>query len=115
MLQSQPGLDRLFHALADPTRRAIVERLGAGPAAISDLAEPLAMTLTGVLQHLAVLEESGLVRTRKEGRRRICAVEPAAMRSIEDWIQHRRAQWDQRLDRLGDVLAGASPTKGKPK
>ncbi|MFZ5616542.1 MAG: ArsR/SmtB family transcription factor [Pseudomonadota bacterium] len=115
MLHHQGDLDRIFHALADPTRRAIVERLGEGPAAVSDLARPMEMTLTAVMQHLNVLEESGVIRTRKEGRRRICAVDKAAIASIEDWIAHRRASWEQRFDRLGDVLAAQKARKGKSK
>lgn len=115
MLHHQADLDRIFHALADPTRRAIVERLGEGPAAVSDLARPMAMTLTAVMQHLNVLEESGVIRTRKEGRRRICAINEAGLASIEDWIAHRRAAWEQRFDRLGAVLAARKTSKGKAK
>ncbi len=113
MLQQKPDLDRLFHALADPTRRAIVERLAAGPAAASDLAQPMAMTLTAVMQHLGVLEESRLIKTRKDGRRRICSLDEFGVMAIEDWIAHRRAQWEQRFDRLGDVLARAKNSKGE--
>lgn len=113
MLQQKPDLDRLFHALADPTRRAIVERLGQGPAPASDLAAPMAMTLTAVMQHLSVLEESRLIKTRKEGRRRICSLDEVGVMAIEDWIAHRRAQWEQRFDRLGDVLARAKNSEGE--
>jgi DNA-binding transcriptional ArsR family regulator len=106
MLNQQPALDRLFHALADPARREIVERLARGPASVSDLAAPLAMSLPGVLQHLQVLEASGLIRSEKVGRVRTCRLEPASLRVAEQWIADRRAVWDRRLDRLGHYLAG---------
>jgi DNA-binding transcriptional ArsR family regulator len=88
---SAPALDRVFHALADPTRRAMVERLGRGPASVGQLAAPLAMSLPAVLQHLQVLEASGLVRSQKVGRVRTCQVVPAALRSAEQWIADRRS------------------------
>lgn len=99
------SLDRVFQALADPTRRRVVERLTRGPASVSELAKPLDMTLSAVVQHLAVLETSGLVRSEKVGRVRTCRVEPAALRLAEQWITERRATWERRLDRLGDLLA----------
>jgi DNA-binding transcriptional ArsR family regulator len=99
------SLDRMFQALADPTRRAVVERLCRGPASVSDLAEPLDMTLSAVVQHLNVLEASGLVRTEKVGRVRTCRVEPAALGMAETWLRDRRALWERRLDRLGEYLA----------
>jgi len=103
---SQPNsLDLAFQALADPTRRAMIERLGAGPVSVSDLARPLAMTLPAVLQHLHVLEAGGLVRSEKVGRVRTCRIEPAALQAAESWISERRTQWMRRLDRLGDYLA----------
>jgi DNA-binding transcriptional ArsR family regulator len=98
-------VDRLFHALADPTRRAMVERLSRGPASVSALARPLAMSLPAVLQHLQVLEASGLVRSAKVGRVRTCRIEPRALRTVEDWVAARRASWERRLDRLADYLA----------
>jgi DNA-binding transcriptional ArsR family regulator len=98
-------LDGVFHALADPTRRGMVERLGRGPASVGQLAAPLAISLPSVLQHLQVLEASGLVRTAKVGRVRTCRLEPAALRSAERWIAARRTTWERRLDRLGEVLA----------
>ncbi len=98
-------LDRVFFALADPSRRAMVERLTRGPASVSTLAEPLDMTLAAVVQHLQVLQDSGLVTTTKQGRVRTCRVEPAALGAAEDWIAKRRALWERRLDRLGEVLA----------
>ena len=100
-----PALDATFHALADPARRAMVERLCRGPASVSELAQPLEMTLSAVVQHLAVLEASGLVRSEKVGRVRTCRLEPAALRTAEQWIAERRTSWERRLDRLGDYLA----------
>jgi len=99
------ALDRAFHALADPTRRAIVERLAREPASVSALKRPLAMSLPAVMQHLAVLEAAGLVRSEKAGRVRMCRVEPAALSLAEKWINDRRSEWEHRLDRLGDYLA----------
>jgi DNA-binding transcriptional ArsR family regulator len=94
----------VFHALGDPTRRAIVEQLGAGPLSVSRLAAPLAITLTAVAQHLQVLEESGLVRSQKLGRVRTCRIEAAGFMVLEHWIGAQRAMWERRLDRLGDLL-----------
>ncbi len=105
MRRKKPNIDRVFHALGDPTRRAIVERLSAGPLTVSRLAEPLAITLAAVVQHLQVLEESGLVQTEKVGRVRTCRVEPAGLSAAEQWIADRRSLWENRLDRLGDLLA----------
>ena len=102
-------LGRVFQALADPSRRAMVERLTRGPASVSDLAGPFAMSLPAVLQHLAVLEQSGLVRSEKAGRVRTCRIETAVLRSAEDWIAHRRTTWERRLDRLGEYLAHTNP------
>jgi DNA-binding transcriptional ArsR family regulator len=105
MLNQGATLDRVFQALADPSRRAMVERLSHGPASVSELARPLDMTLAGVVQHLQVLEASGLVRTEKVGRVRTCRIEPAALTKAEQWITERRSLWEHRLDRLGDFLA----------
>jgi DNA-binding transcriptional ArsR family regulator len=105
VLNQSPALDLVFHALADPTRRAIVDRLTRGPASVSALADPLAMSLPAVLQHLRVLETSGLVRSEKVGRVRTCQVEPLALGAAERWITERRGIWEQRLDRLGEYLA----------
>jgi DNA-binding transcriptional ArsR family regulator len=104
MLNQQPNLDRLFHALADPTRRAMVERLSRGPAQVSELAQPLPMSLPSVMQHLSVLEEAGLVRSQKTGRVRMCAIEPEALSLAEQWINARRIEWGHRLDRLDAYL-----------
>jgi DNA-binding transcriptional ArsR family regulator len=103
--QSSASLDRVFHALADPSRRAMVERLSRGPASVSTLAEPLDMTLAAVVQHLQVLEQSGLVRTEKVGRVRTCRIEPSVLTTAESWIAQRRSMWQRNLDRLGEVLA----------
>jgi DNA-binding transcriptional ArsR family regulator len=97
--------DRLFHALADPSRRSMVERLVRGPASVSQLAEPLAMSLAAVVQHLSVLEEAGIVASEKVGRVRTCRLEPAALRRGENWLVAQRTDWERRLDHLGDVLA----------
>jgi DNA-binding transcriptional ArsR family regulator len=105
MVNYSPSLDRLYQALADPTRRVMVERLSRGPATVSELARPHAMSLPAVLQHLAVLERSGLVRSEKVGRVRTCRLEPAALSLAEQWIAARRESWERRLDRLGDYLA----------
>src|SRR5438093_12572667 len=92
-------LDHVFRALADPTRRGMVERLGRGPASVTQLAAPLTMSLPTVLQHLRVLEASGLVRTEKIGRVRTCRIEPTTLRTAERWIADRRTAWERRLDR----------------
>ena len=104
MLNYPGTLDRVFQALADPTRRALVERLIRGPASVSDLAQPLAMSLPAVMQHLGVLEASSLVRSEKVGRVRTCRIDPEALRMAEDWIAAQRTSWEQRLDQLGDYL-----------
>ncbi len=109
MLQAPVPLDLTFQALADPTRRVMVERLSRGPASVSELAVPLAMTLSAVVQHLAVLEASGLVRSDKVGRVRTCRIEPQAFTAAERWIAERRASWERRLDRLGAFLAESEP------
>ena len=111
MLNQGATLDRVFQALADPSRRAMVERLSRGPASVSELARPLDMTLAGVVQHLQVLEASGLVRSEKVGRVRTCRIEPEALTPAEEWIGERRTSWERRLDRLGDLLA--EPEQGK--
>jgi len=98
-------IDRLFHALGDATRRAILDRLAARPESVSRLAEPLAITLTAVMQHLQVLEKANLVRTEKTGRVRTCRIEPAGFHALERWIRDHRTAWERKLDRLGEVLA----------
>ena len=105
MLKQLPPVDDVFRALGDPTRRGMVERLGLGPASVSQLAEPLDMSLSAVVQHLAILQSCGLVRSEKVGRVRTCRLEPVALRTGEDWFSGQRADWERRLDRLGDFLA----------
>jgi DNA-binding transcriptional ArsR family regulator len=109
MLDQHPPLDRLFQALADPTRLLMVERLSRGPASVSQLAEPLAMSLSAVMQHLEVLETSGLVHSEKVGRVRTCQIVPGALNQAAQWISERRTTWEHRFDRLGDLLAEPSP------
>jgi DNA-binding transcriptional ArsR family regulator len=98
-------LDQVFQALADATRRSLVERLIHGPASVSELAQPLAMSLPAVMQHLGVLEACGLVHSEKAGRVRTCRIGPEALRLAEDWIAAQRTTWERRLDQLGEVLA----------
>jgi DNA-binding transcriptional ArsR family regulator len=105
LLNQRSPLDRVFHALADPTRREMVERLSRGPASVSELAQPLPMTLAAVVQHVQVLESSGLVRSEKVGRVRTCRIDPGALRTAERWMSERRALWERRLDRLAEHLA----------
>jgi DNA-binding transcriptional ArsR family regulator len=105
MLHEKPPADRVFHALGDPTRRAILERLTDGPVTVSRLAEPLRLTLAAVVQHLQILEESGLVQTEKVGRVRTCRLEPRGFSVAEQWIRDRRTIWERRLDRLGEILS----------
>jgi DNA-binding transcriptional ArsR family regulator len=104
MLNYSTPLDRAFQALADPTRRAMVERLSRSPASVSELKRPLAMSLPAVMQHLAMLEASGLVLSEKAGRVRTCRINPAALAEAEQWIAARRVEWERRLDRLGEYL-----------
>jgi DNA-binding transcriptional ArsR family regulator len=104
MSDKKPNIDHLFHALGDPTRRAMVERVSAGPVSVSQLAEPLSMTLAGVVQHLQILEESGMVRTEKIGRVRTCRINPKGLDAVQQWIEARRSVWEKRFEQLGDLL-----------
>jgi DNA-binding transcriptional ArsR family regulator len=106
MGKAKINIDGVFHALGDPTRRAIVDKLSRGPSSVSGLAAPLDITLTAVVQHLQILEESGLVRTEKVGRVRTCRIETAGFSALEQWVRDRRSLWERRLDRLGDLLGG---------
>jgi DNA-binding transcriptional ArsR family regulator len=115
MLNYNPALDLAFQALADPARRAMVERLSLGPASVSELALPLDMSLSAVMQHLAVLEDSGLVRSEKVGRVRTCRIAPKALHDAERWIGERRVLWERRLDRLGDFLAAEAAREKQTK
>ena len=104
MLDHSGKLDRTFQALSDPTRRQMIERLCVGPASVSELARPLAMSLAAVVQHVQVLEASGVVRSEKRGRVRMCRLHPEALRAVGHWVADRQAEWEARLDRLGEYL-----------
>ena len=104
MRKRKPNIDRIFRALGDPTRRAMMEKLSQGPMSVSRMAEPFEMTLAAVVQHLQVLEECGLVQTEKVGRVRSCRIEPAGLDAMEQWIRNRRSIWERRLERLGELL-----------
>ena len=106
MVNRSEELDRVFHAIGDPSRRAMVERLVRGPASVSELAEPLAMSLPAVVQRLSVLESAGAVTTEKVGRVRTCQLEPEVLRQAETWLAAQRTDWERRFDRLGAELAG---------
>jgi DNA-binding transcriptional ArsR family regulator len=102
---SSPNIHRIFHALGDPTRRALVERLSEAPVSVSQLAEPFSISLAAVMQHLQILEECALVRTEKVGRVRTCRIEPKGFSVMEQWIKDRRTAWERRFDRLSQFLA----------
>ncbi|MGO4302058.1 ArsR/SmtB family transcription factor [Cupriavidus sp. RAF12] len=104
MLNQSDPLNSTFQALADTTRRAMLAQLARGPASVTDLARPLAMSLPAVMQHLAVLEQAGLVQSEKVGRVRTCRMAPNALSQAEQWISDRRAEWEGHLDRLGEYL-----------
>ncbi|GAA2237450.1 metalloregulator ArsR/SmtB family transcription factor [Herbiconiux moechotypicola] len=99
-------LDRVFGALADPTRRAVVRRLGRGSASVTELAEPFGMALPSFLKHVQVLERSGCIATRKVGRTRVCTLEPRVVVVAEDWLRRERADWEARTDRLEHFVLG---------
>jgi DNA-binding transcriptional ArsR family regulator len=107
MITTQRPIDRIFHALGDPTRRAFLEKLSHGPAPASSLAKTLKITLAAVIQHLHILEASGLARTKKIGRVRICEIEPKGFSVAEKWIADRRLLWERRYDKLGQLLSEA--------
>jgi len=104
MAKHKIDIDRLFHALGDPTRRAMLDRLSQGPLSVSALAQPLGITLTAVAQHLQILEACGLAHTEKLGRVRTCRIEPAGFDALELWIRNHRTMWERKLDRLGALL-----------
>lgn len=104
MVQYPPSLDDAFSALADPTRRAILERLGHGGATISELAQPAGMSLTGLKKHVRVLEEAGLVSTEKRGRSRHCRLGPRRLEDVADWLEQYRRGWEQRFDRVEEMI-----------
>lgn len=107
-------VDTTLRALAEPTRRAMVERLSFGPASVSDLARPFDMTLAAVVQHLQILEEAGIVRSEKVGRVRTCSIAPGGLDSVADWINARRIVVERQLDRLGQVLDEMAAHEDKP-
>jgi DNA-binding transcriptional ArsR family regulator len=113
MYHDSAQLDLMFQALADPVRRQMVERLSRSPASVSELAQPFDMSLSAVMQHLGLLQASGLVATEKIGRVRTCRIEPKALGQVERWISERRSSWERRLDRLGEFLAEQSNAKSK--
>jgi len=113
-LPDRPAVDVVFHALSDANRRAMIDRLLDGPASVSELARPLSISLPAAVQHLHVLEDSGVVRSSKIGRVRTCEIEPQALSTAERWISERRAQWEERLDRLGEFLAEHSEKPSAP-
>jgi DNA-binding transcriptional ArsR family regulator len=113
MYHDSAQLDLMFQALADPARRQMVERLSRAPASVSDLARPFDMSLSAVLQHLSLLEASGLVVTEKVGRVRTCRIEPKGLTKVERWVSQRRSSWERRLDRLGDFLAEQATSNPK--
>jgi DNA-binding transcriptional ArsR family regulator len=108
---NQSAVAQVFHALGDPTRRAIVERLSRGSLSVSELARPLEVTLAAVVQHLQVLEDSGIVRTEKIGRVRSCQLKSDGLRVAERWIAERRGMWERNFDRLGEILDGPGANK----
>jgi len=110
--QRKPPIDVVFHALSDANRRAMIDHLLDGPASVSELARPLAISLPAVVQHLHVLEASGVVRSHKVGRVRTCEIEPLALSTAERWISERRETWEARLERLGQFLAGDAHESG---
>lgn len=113
MTKFDPDLSRLFHALSDPTRRAMLERLARGPAAVTELAGPTGLRLPTVMRHLAVLEEAGLIESVKEGRVRSCALRPEALSPMQDWLGAQRAEWEARLDRLEDYVLRLMEERGR--
>ncbi len=106
-------LDHVFRALSDPTRRAVVQRLSEGPASVSQLAEPFEMALPSFLQHLRVLEDSGLVQSKKSGRVRTFEISPKPLADAESWLGHQRAIWEGRLDRIEKLIAKMKAAEDK--
>ncbi|MBY5810782.1 metalloregulator ArsR/SmtB family transcription factor [Rhizobium laguerreae] len=110
MMESQADLDRMFHALSDRSRRGMIDRLGRGPASVTELAAPLAVALPTVMKHLQVLEESGLVFSEKSGRVRTYRLQQDALAAVERWVEQRKIQWTTTLDRLDHFLANETET-----
>jgi DNA-binding transcriptional ArsR family regulator len=109
MMQETASLDRMFHALSDRSRRGMVDRLGRGPASVSELAEPLSMALPTVMKHLGVLQESGLVQSEKKGRIRTYRLQKDALVHLERWLAERRVNWNRTFDRLDQFLSDEQP------
>ena len=105
------ALDTVFHALADPTRRAVIQRLGQGPATVSELAEPIDMALPSFVKNIAVLEASGLIGSKKIGRIRTCTLKPRKLAAAERWFGEQRALWESRYNNLDNLLSGLSGEK----
>lgn len=114
MVNQLESLDLVFQSLADPSRRVIVDRLTRGPASVSELARPLAMSMPAVMAHLRVLHDAGVITSTKVGRVRTCRVQPAVLQSAERWLTDRRAGWERSLDRLGDLLSETAPPAAPP-
>lgn len=114
MKKKDPTIDRIFHALGDPTRRAILDRLSRAPATVTRLAEALGVTVTAIGQHLQILEDSGLARTEKLGRVRTCSIHHAGFDHLEVWIRDHRPAWQKRLDRLGQFLTDSEGQQQTP-
>ena len=114
MIESSNQLDMAFHALADPTRRGIIDRLAQGPASVSELARPYSSSLAAIHQHVQVLEASGLVVTQKRGRTRECRLAAAAVQRVEDWLSARRQLWEDRFDRIGALLESGGENDTAP-
>lgn len=110
MINYQTRLDPVFHALSDPMRRRIVDALAQGPASVSEIAAPLGISLPGVMQHLKVLEDAGIVKSEKVGRTRTCTLDTAPLSRAESWIAERRRFWESRLDQLEAFLASGRDT-----
>ena len=113
MPNQETALDHVFHALADPTRRAVIQRLGKGPASVKELSEPFDMALPSFMQHLQVLEEGGLIKSKKKGRVRTCEIRPQKLSKAERWFADQRALWEGRLDRLDAYLDTLQKTKAR--
>lgn len=114
MIKYSEHLDRMFHALADGTRRAIVERLASGPGSVSELARPFDMSMPAIVQHLRVLEDAGVVTSQKVGRVRTVQLAPDALTAAGSWIAGQRTAAERQLDRLGDLLVADDTTQGEP-
>jgi DNA-binding transcriptional ArsR family regulator len=114
MIEQSDALDSAFHALADATRRGILDRLARGPASVSELAKPYPSSLAAIHQHIRVLEASGLIVTRKEGRTRTCQISTAAVARLERWLSERRQLWESHFDRLESLLESAGPDPEQP-